>query len=199
MRCWSWLGGVVHTRRWVVRTRRDDYTLGATMVPRRALCSGAPSGAVRTELAVVKPYRPAMACTRQTTCTACWSANHPVMVRCATDSAPSGEQSRQFSATTARAEYRIHPQPRRKSCKGLRLYGFCGGTRAYAETALQISPLFAPTSPSPRTCVACWSGLRWQHGRLQLQECWCCRSWADTRLRLHCPHCNSRCMAHHDI
>ena len=44
--------------------------------------------------------------------------------RCAADSALSKQQRRQSSATAARAEYRILPQARRKSCNGLSLYGF---------------------------------------------------------------------------
>jgi hypothetical protein len=58
-------------------------------------------------------------------------------MRCAADSALSKQQSRQSSATAARAECRIVPQPRRKSCNGLRLYGFCGGATAYAVGSSQ--------------------------------------------------------------
>ena len=61
-----------------------------------------------------------------------WGANWTVLMRCAANSALSKQQRRQFSATAARAEYRIHPQPRRKSCNGLILCGFCGDATAYA-------------------------------------------------------------------
>ena len=59
-RCGVGLGlvGVVHTRRWAVQRRRDDCTIGAMTVPRRALRCGSPSGAVRAAVAVVEPYRP---------------------------------------------------------------------------------------------------------------------------------------------
>jgi hypothetical protein len=59
-RCGAGLGlvGVVHTRRWAVQRPRDDCTIGATMVPRRALRCGSPGGAVRAAVAVVEPYSP---------------------------------------------------------------------------------------------------------------------------------------------
>ena len=66
-----------------------------------------------------------------------WGANWTVLRRCAADSALSKQQRRQFSATAARAEYRIHPQPRRKSCNGLSLYGFCDDATAYAVGSSQ--------------------------------------------------------------
>ena len=59
-------------------------------------------------------------------------ANWTAMMGCTADSVLSEPQRRQFSATAARAEYRIIPQPRRKSCNGLSLYGFCGDATAYA-------------------------------------------------------------------
>ena len=52
------LVGVVHTRRWAVQRPRDDCTLGAMMVPLRALRCGSPSGAVRAVAAVVEPCKP---------------------------------------------------------------------------------------------------------------------------------------------
>ncbi len=59
-RCGVGLGlvGVVHTRRRAVQRPRDDCTIGAMTVPRRALRCGSPSGAVRAAVAVVEPYRP---------------------------------------------------------------------------------------------------------------------------------------------
>ena len=60
-------------------------------------------------------------------------------MRCAADSTLSEQQRRQFSATAARAEYRIHPQPRRKSCNGLSFYGSCRDATAYAALAVPVS------------------------------------------------------------
>lgn len=83
VRCGSWLGWGVHTPRWAVQRPRDDYTLGATMVPRRALGCSSPSGAVRAAVVVVGIYRlePWLARVKQA-CTVCWGAKLPVMVRC---------------------------------------------------------------------------------------------------------------------
>ena len=50
---------------------------------------------------------------------------------CAAGSALSEQQRRQSSAPAALEEYRIHTQPRRKSCNGLSLYGFCEAATAY--------------------------------------------------------------------
>jgi hypothetical protein len=60
--------------------------------------------------------------------------NWTVIVRCAADSALSKQQRQQFSATTECAKRQDVPQPRRMSCNGLSLYGFCGDATAYAET-----------------------------------------------------------------
>ena len=59
-RCGAGLGlvGVVHTRRWAVQRLRNDCTIGAMMVPRRALQCGSPSGALLAAVAAVEPYRP---------------------------------------------------------------------------------------------------------------------------------------------
>ena len=64
------------------------------------------------------------------------------MMRRAADSALSEQQSQQFSATAVRMERKNAPQARRKSCNGLRLYGFCGDATAYTARTIQISPIF---------------------------------------------------------
>jgi hypothetical protein len=84
-----------------------------------------------------------------------WGANWTVLMRCAADSALSKQQRRQFSATAAGAEYRIHPQPRRKSCNDLRFCDFCEGVTAYAATALDLRLRFALASALPRAPFVC--------------------------------------------
>ena len=57
---WWGLGlvGVVNTRRLAVQRPRDDCTIDAMMVPRRAPRCGLPSGALHAAVAVVEPYMP---------------------------------------------------------------------------------------------------------------------------------------------
>ena len=71
------------------------------------------------------------------------------MMLYAADSALSKQQRRQFSATAARAECRISPQPRRKSCNGLSLYCFLGDATAYVVRLLHLTK--AGTVPEPTT------------------------------------------------
>jgi len=86
--------------------------------------------------------------------------NWTVQMRCAADSALSKQQSRQSSATAARAEYRISPQPRRKGCNSLRLYGFCGDETSYAEMALRrFRRLGIAREAIRRSCAHCSHSL----------------------------------------
>ena len=85
-----------------------------------------------------------------------WGANCTVLIWCAADSALSEQQSRQPSATAARAEYRILPQSRRKSCNGLSLYGFCEDSIAYAVRVICPQSLYQSIRESRLSmCARC--------------------------------------------